>query len=73
VASVTFVLCLRSRRAGTLPGWAAVSGMVVAVLLLTAFVVAPALLLPAWVIIAGFGARRIPANAPTPATVHAVA
>ncbi|MCW2912745.1 MAG: hypothetical protein JWN52_813 [Actinomycetia bacterium] len=72
-AVVTFVLCLRSRRAATLPGWAAISGMVVAVLLLAAYVVAPAVLLPAWVIIAGFGARRVPATAPTPTTAHVVA
>ncbi len=72
-ATAMFVLCLRSRRAATMPRWVAVSGMVVAVLLLAAFVVAPAVLLPAWVIIAGLGARRAAATAPTRATAQAVA
>jgi hypothetical protein len=72
-AAATFAVCLRARRTAALPGWVAVSGMVVAVLLLAAFVVAPAVLLPAWAIIAGLGARRTTATAPTPATAHAVA
>jgi hypothetical protein len=72
-AAAMFAVCLRSRRTAALPGWVAFSGMVVAVLLLAAFVVAPAVLLPVWVIIAGLGARRTAATAPTPATAQAVA
>lgn len=72
-AAATFAVCLRARRTRALPGWVAVSGMVVAVLLLAAFVVAPAILLPLWVIVAGLGARRAPAVAPVGAAAHATA
>jgi hypothetical protein len=72
-AAAMFAMCLRARRTAALPGWVAVSGMVVAVLLLASFVVAPALLLPIWVILAGLGSRRVPAAVPSPVPAHAVA
>ncbi|NJC69056.1 hypothetical protein HC031_04860 [Planosporangium thailandense] len=72
-AATTFAVCLRAPRTRALPGWVAVSGMVVAVLLLTSFVVAPAVLLPLWVIVAGLGTRRAPAAAHGPVTAHATA
>ncbi|WP_426507413.1 hypothetical protein ACPPVO_54500 [Dactylosporangium sp. McL0621] len=72
-AAATFVLCLRARRTATLPGWIAISGMVIAVLLLASIVVAPALLLPLWVIPAGLGARRAPAATAGLGEAHAVA
>src|SRR5258705_4283751 len=51
-AVATFAVCLAARRTAALPRWVAVSGMVAAVLLLASFVVAPAVLLPTWAIIA---------------------
>lgn len=70
-AATTFILCLRARRASALPGWAAITGMVVAVFLLASIVATPAILLPVWVIIAGLAGRRVPATAPAPVPANA--
>lgn len=58
-----FLSCLDARRAGGLSGWATMSGMVVAVLLVGAYIALPAVLLPLWMIVVALAARPTPTSA----------
>jgi hypothetical protein len=52
-----FLTARAARRAGAVPGWVGTSGMVVAVLLLASYIVAPVVLLPLWVLATALGTR----------------
>jgi hypothetical protein len=56
-AVAVFLSARAARRAGAVPGWVGTSGMVVAVLLLASYIVAPAVLLPLWVLVTALGSR----------------
>jgi hypothetical protein len=49
-ALATFLLCLHARNTRVAPRWQTLTGMIVAVLLLAAYLAVPAILLPAWVL-----------------------
>lgn len=63
LAAAVFLLSLAARRQGAaMPGWLAVAGMVIAVLLVASVVGTPALLLVIWLILVAAGGFRSPST-----------